>query len=326
MPRQARRDAPGAVHHVMLRGIERRPIFLDDTDRTDFLVRLEKQVTDGGFACFAWALLPNHAHLMLRTGCRPLSSSMRRLNTGYARAFNLRWQRNGYLFQDRFGSILVDDEAYLRVLLGYVHLNPLRAGLVRSLDDLERYPWAGHARLMGAEPPGFQAVSEVLNWFSPNAETARRELCGWMAQGLRGPGDDTALALSTRKEPGCVQAPRLAVAASPGAAPDVRPVDIRANLRRTQGWTIEHLAAWVCATLGADRASVRRGDRTRLESQARAVIGLLAIQELGCTVFEISRFTGVTSGAISRAIRRGEAIARDLGIVLPEIPDREKSQ
>jgi REP element-mobilizing transposase RayT len=131
MARVARRDAPGAVHHVLVRGIERQRIFRDDEDREDFLARLGRQALESGTACLAWALLPNHAHLVLQTGNRPLSEVMRRLNTGYARGFNLRHRRTGYLFQNRFRSILVEDDPYLRVLLRYVHLNPLRAGLVR---------------------------------------------------------------------------------------------------------------------------------------------------------------------------------------------------
>ncbi len=113
MARVARRDAPGAIHHVLLRGIEGRRIFLDDDDRGDFLDRLARQIAEGRGSCFAWTLMPSHVHLLLRTGERPLSEVMRRLNTGYARAFNLRHRRSGCLFQDRFCSILVEDEAFI---------------------------------------------------------------------------------------------------------------------------------------------------------------------------------------------------------------------
>ena len=149
MARVARRDAPGSIHHVLLRGIEGRRIFLDDDDRRDFLDRLARQITEGRGSCFAWTLMSNHVHLLLRTGERPLSEAMRRLNTGYARAFNLRHRRRGYLFQDRFRSILVEDDGYLRVVLRYIHLNPIRGKLVSSLDALARHPWTGHSRLMG---------------------------------------------------------------------------------------------------------------------------------------------------------------------------------
>jgi REP element-mobilizing transposase RayT len=141
-------------------------VFRDDCDREDFVARLERVATEGGATCLAFALIPNHVHLVLRTGARPLAELMSRLNTGYARRFNRRYRRSGHLFQNRYGSLLVGDDAYLRVLIRYVHLNPLRAGLVVSLASLARYPWSGHAALMGAGKP-FQAVDEVLHWFSP---------------------------------------------------------------------------------------------------------------------------------------------------------------
>ena len=99
MPRGPRLDAPGTLHHVMVRGIERRFIFQDDGDRGDFLARLAKLVEAGALAVYAWALLPNHAHLLVRTGTRPLPRSMRSLLTGYAGAFNRRHHRVGHLFQ-----------------------------------------------------------------------------------------------------------------------------------------------------------------------------------------------------------------------------------
>jgi REP element-mobilizing transposase RayT len=99
MPRQPRLDAPGVLHHVMVRGIERRAIFRDDTDRADFVDRLAALVPATGLTVYAWALLPNHAHLQVRTGGRPLPRVMRSLLTGYAGAFNRRHKRSGHLFQ-----------------------------------------------------------------------------------------------------------------------------------------------------------------------------------------------------------------------------------
>ncbi len=114
MPRQARLDAPGTLHHVMVRGIERTTVFRDDADRTDFVARLAQLATQGALTVYAWALLPNHAHVLLRTGPRPLARSMRSLLTGYAGAFNRRHKRVGHLFQNRYRSIVVEAEPYLR--------------------------------------------------------------------------------------------------------------------------------------------------------------------------------------------------------------------
>ena len=115
MPRKARIDAPGALHHVMIRGIERRKIFFDRIDRENFLDRLAIVLTDTSTPCFAWALLPNHIHLLLRTGYAPIATVMRRLLTGYATSFNRRHRRHGPLFQNRYKSILCQEDLYLLV-------------------------------------------------------------------------------------------------------------------------------------------------------------------------------------------------------------------
>ncbi len=96
MPRKARIDGAGALHHIIVRGIERRKIFWDDIDRYAFVKRLGQVLKETQTDCFAWALIPNHAHLLLRTGLTPISGVMRRLLTGYAVQFN---RRHGYFSQ-----------------------------------------------------------------------------------------------------------------------------------------------------------------------------------------------------------------------------------
>ena len=126
MPRRARIDAPGALHHIIVRGIERRNIFEDDTDRVNFLDRAGKVLSDTHTRCFAWALIPNHVHLLLRTGHCPLSTVMRRLLTGHAMNFNRRHRRSGQLFQNRYKSILCQEDTYLLELVRYIHLHPVK--------------------------------------------------------------------------------------------------------------------------------------------------------------------------------------------------------
>jgi len=102
MPRKSRIDAPGALHHIIVRGIERRKIFLDDTDRNNFLDRIGGIITETKTGCYAWALIPNHFHLLLRTGQVSIATIMRRLLTGHAGFFNKRHRRTGHLFQNRY--------------------------------------------------------------------------------------------------------------------------------------------------------------------------------------------------------------------------------
>ena len=135
MPRKAGIDAAGALHHIIVRGIERRKIFYDDADRDAFVTRLGQVLIETHTDCFAWALIPNHVHLLLRTGLTPIATVMRRLLTGYAVQFNRRHRRHGHIFQNRYKSILCQEDPYLKELVRYIHLNPLRAGLSRIFHE-----------------------------------------------------------------------------------------------------------------------------------------------------------------------------------------------
>src|SRR3990172_5978106 len=185
MPPGPRLDAPGTLHHVMVRGIERRPIFRDDQDRADFVRRVAGLVEAGALTVYAWALLPNHVHLLLRTGKVPLARAMRSLLTGYAGAFNRRHHRVGHLFQNRYKSVVVEEEPYFLELVRYLHLNPLRAGLVPDLRHLDRYPWSGHASLVGRRPQPWQATVEVLGRFGRPPRRARARYRPFVAAGVR---------------------------------------------------------------------------------------------------------------------------------------------
>jgi len=184
MPRGPRLDAPGVLHHVMARGLERRAIFRDDQDRRDFVDRLATLAAGGAVTVYAWALLPNHFHLLLRTGRLPLARAMRSLLTGYAGAFNRRHKRAGHLFQNRYKSIVVEEEPYFLQLVRYLHLNPLRAGVVADLAALGRYRWSGHAALLGRRAAPWQATADVLGRFPGPRRRARERYRIFMADGV----------------------------------------------------------------------------------------------------------------------------------------------
>ena len=148
MPRQARIDIPGLLQHVIVRGVARSDIFQDDIDREDFLLRLKTLCLETETRCFAWALLDNHFHLLLMPTTQTLGQVMLRLLTGYAVSFNLRHARSGHLFQNRYKSIVCDEEAYLLELVRYIHLNPVRA---KWVDRPEDYPWSSHQAYLNAE-------------------------------------------------------------------------------------------------------------------------------------------------------------------------------
>jgi putative transposase len=173
MPRQARLDIPGALHHIMVRGINRSVIYLDDQDRQRFLDRLAHEVKEGKCSVFAWVLMGNHAHILFKSGQHGISTVMGRVLTWYAQYFNRRHGRAGHLFENRYKSVLCDEETYLLVLVRYIHLNPVRAGIVSTLDELNRYPWSGHRAMMGKEEYSWTGPDSVLTRFGKKVGAAR---------------------------------------------------------------------------------------------------------------------------------------------------------
>jgi putative transposase len=128
MPQVPGLDAQGTLRHVIICGIEKGSIVRDDTDRKSFLDRMGLQALGSGTFIYAWSLMTNHAHIFLKSGTDGISTFMRGLLTGYAQYFNCRHRRLGHLFQNRYKSIICEEEAYFEKLVAYIHLNPLRAG------------------------------------------------------------------------------------------------------------------------------------------------------------------------------------------------------
>ena len=174
MPRQARLDTPGTLHHIMIRGIEKRHIVDDRKDRQDFVSRMGDIASDTKTAIYAWALMTNHAHILLRSGPKGVYTFMRRFLTGYAITYNKRHSRSGHLFQNRYKSIICEEDAYFQELVRYIHLNPLRALLVKTIVALDRYPWCGHSVLMGKRRHEWQDRDYVLGWFGDSEDKAKK--------------------------------------------------------------------------------------------------------------------------------------------------------
>ena len=182
MPRQARIDIPGHLYHVIARGIERRKIFTDEYDYEDFLSRLGKVLDKTGSKCFAISLLENHFHLLILRGHRPLAELMRRLMTGYAVKFNVRHKRAGHLFQNRYKAILCDLDSYFLELVAYIHLNPLRAGMVKDLKALRTYKWCSHSVVVGENAVGFLVKEDILRQFGNHLKGAIKGYESYLAE------------------------------------------------------------------------------------------------------------------------------------------------
>lgn len=183
MPRRARRTAGSGIYHVMLRGVNRDPIFLDDEDRTYFLRVLGTVRDASGCRVLAYCLMDNHVHLVLRTGAEPLGAVVKRLGVRYVARFNRRYDRVGHLFQDRFKSVPVETDPHLVSLLRYVWNNPVKAGLVVGPDE---YRWS--SRWCFGRPSPLIDADELdgLLASDPLADDAGPDLPLW--DGPRSPG------------------------------------------------------------------------------------------------------------------------------------------
>ncbi|WP_460595887.1 transposase, partial [Geomonas sp. Red276] len=168
----------------MVRGIEKRDIFNDDRDRSTFVNRLAQLLGKTETKCLAWALMDNHVHLLLVPTKAKLAELMRRLLTAYAVTFNLRHRRTGHLFQNRYKSIVCDEEEYLLELVRYIHLNPLRAGLATTIESLDDYKWSGHSVIMGNGTLPGQAVDEVLQLFGLRKKSAAAKYRQFVEEGI----------------------------------------------------------------------------------------------------------------------------------------------
>lgn len=279
MARRPREDAPGTVHHVMVRGIERRTIFYDDEDRADFVRRLSLLVPELGFRCFAWALMPNHVHLVLRSGAVRISRLMARIGTGYVGRFNARHRRVGHLFQNRFRSRIAVDDADLMGLVLYVTRNPIEAGIVAPVA-LEDFRWCGLGALLGQRRPmPFEAVRETLRLFDDQPARARVRLQAH----LRAPARDAT------------SAPLLSAAPAPSPAVRRPPEALEVVVRSE------------CTRFGVPLGAVRSRSRARVVSAARREIARRAAWELGLSGAEIARALGISEGAVSQALAKRES-------------------
>lgn len=326
MPRLARLDAPGVLHHVIIRGIERRRIFKDNKDRDGLLNRVADLFPATKTSCYAFAFLSNHAHFLIRTGATSLSHVMARLLTGYVVGFNRRHRRHGPLFQNRFKSIVCQEDMYLRELVRYIHLNPLRAGMVADISLLNRYKYCGHSVMMGKRQSGWMDREYVLSFFGKTVGRARgaylsyvkegiglgrrpelvgggliRSLGGWEAvkEGRaetreRAKGDERILGESDFV---------LGVLAESGEK-----FERHYEMKRL-GYDLDKIEARVCEIFKIEKGAIFSRSRVKVKADARAVYCYWAVRELGYGLRELGRKLGMTQPGVGYAVSRGERIS-----------------
>lgn len=332
MPRKARIDAPGALHHIIARGVERSAIFRQDPDRYDFLRRLGTILRESQTSCFAWALMPNHFHLLLRTGLLPISTVMQRLLTGYAVTFNLKHQRGGHLFQNRYKSILCQEDAYLLELVRYIHLNPLRANLVSDLNALDFYAFCGHGVLMGKFQNNWQDARYVLKQFGSRTAQARKRYAEYLQKGIglgRRPqlvGGGLVRSLGGWK---AVKAHRGIGARVRGDERILGNGDFvetvlaagnerleRRSMLLAVGYDFERLVQRVAALFEMPPHEVLRVGKYARTVPARSVLCYWANRELGIRTVELARRLKISQPTVSQSIARGQRMVTEKGLQL----------
>ena len=324
MPRQARLDAPGTLHHVMIRGAEGEYIFQEDKDRQNFLSRLAQISEDTKARIVAWTLMSNHVHILMFSGPQGIAKFMRRLLTGYAIWYNRKYHRTGHLFQNRYKSIVCEEEPYLLELVRYIHLNALRAGMVKSMEELDRYPWSGHGVLIGRNKNDWQEREYVLRQFSETKGKAVRGYRKFMEEGIaQGRRNDLVGGGLVRSLGGWSQVLSLRGKGRRKTKHDVRilggedfvgqilkEADRRLRRQLQMGGiedVIGRVVKELCKEEGVEEEELRNGGKRKKVSEVRAKISYRLSHEMGIPFAEIARQMGVCTSAVAKAVQSLES-------------------
>jgi REP element-mobilizing transposase RayT len=317
MPRQARLDSAGTLHHVIVRGIERGDIVSGEKDRDEFVSRMGDLAGETRTRIYAWAVMSNHAHILLRSGPKGLARYMRRLLSSYAGYYNRRHHRHGHLFQNRYKSIVCEEEPYFMELVRYIHLNPLRGKVVKSLAALDVYQWCGHASILGRRERKWQDTTYVVKWFG-SKERYREFVKEGIAQGQRpelvggglirsqgGWSAVSAMRQSGEEETGDERilgsgdfVDRLLAEAEEKIKRQLPSQELqRRALKIVEG---------MCAREKVSREALASGSRRRPVCRTRAKLAEILVGEVGLSMAECARRLGVTTSAIALILQRSK--------------------
>ena len=320
MPRRARLDAPGTLHHIIVRGIERRQIVDDDRDRRDFVSRMGTVAVESASSIYAWAPMTNHAHILLRSGPSGLSQYMRRILSGYAISYNRRHQRHGHLFQNRYKSIICEEDLYFKELVRYIHLNPLRVGLVDSLAKLDRYRYCGHSVLMGRVNNDWQDRDYVLKWFGAKEGEAKRVYRQFVKKGIdRGRRPDLVGGGLIRSQGGwsAVKAMRrLGVREKSderilGSGEFVEQLIEQSDQLRKEQFSVQQslqraasVVEKLCKKEDVSISELKSGSRRQKVLMVRRQLAKDLVEQCGLSLTETGRHLGVSASGIAKSLSR----------------------
>jgi hypothetical protein len=276
--------------------------------------------------------MPNHFHLLLRTGKVPISTVMRRLLTGYVVSFNRGHRRYGHLFQNRFKSILCQEDLYLKQLVGYIHLNPLRARLVVDIKELSKYPYGGHSALMGKRIRDFQDVDYVLRLFGDNVAKARRNYQQYVQKRI-GMGRRPELVggglLRSSGGWGVLKAMSKARIHLKGDERILGESDFVEEVLaeqkeqfehrywlKAQGYDFDRVVERVAEMLDMDREQILERGNQPLRVKARSLVCYWAVRQLGLSGTSVGKLLKLSQSAVSRSVARGEKLSNGMQLTL----------
>ncbi len=251
---------------------------------------------------------------------------MRKVLTGYAIYFNRRHKRHGYLYQNRYKSILCQEDEYYLELVRYIHLNPVRAGIVKTPKQLDTYPWTGHAVIVGKRQKNWQNTNDVLGRFAKRAATSIKRYKAFVSEGFnQGRRPELVGGGLIRSAGGWegVKALRNAREYWRGDERILGDSDFVTNVLKVHeeklekreelkkaGWDMDRLCGYVCKLFSIEADQILRKGRANDVSRAKNLISFWASRELGISGKEIADYLGVSSPAISYSIKQGEKYAR----------------
>ena len=278
-------------------------------------------------ACYAWALIPNHAHFLLRSGDTGLPTLMRRLLTGYAIRFNRRHRRHGQLFQNRYKSIICQEDLYLKELVRYIHLNPLRAKLVSTIRKLNRYPYSGHSAMMGTRDCRWLDTDSVLSSFGSTATEGRQNYDAYVKEGIdQGRRPELVGGGLIRSLGGWEAVKKVRLRGHDRMKGDERilgdgafvmtilsEADERMDRHyelKSRGYMLENLAQRVAEIYQIDKEDLYAKGRQKIRAEARSVLCYWAVRELGIEGTQVAKRLQMSQPGVAYAVRRGERIVK----------------
>jgi hypothetical protein len=240
---------------------------------------------------------------------------MRRLLTGYAIVFNLQHQRSGHLFQNRYKSIVCQEDTYLLELVRYIHLNPLRAGLVKTIDELDDYPWAGHAVLMGNQELNGHQADDVLRLFGRSKRSARQKYREFVIDGIKNGRRDDLVGGGLRRSMAASHASDYVafderiLGNSEFVESLWREVDPQENYGAKMSLT--GIIQGTAEVFGVKVDALRQGSRVKDLAEAKAVICYLAVREFGFNGVEVAQALNLSRSGVSVAAKRGGELMKE---------------